>query len=93
MLSKVDYVYTANNVNDSNYAADLMNNQAKANRLNALNGVTSSVLSSESGYTLNINTILSDVDISQLEDKNFYRFKTSADEVVFKAEARGFNCN
>ena len=93
VLSKVDYVYTANNVNDSNYAAELMNNQTKANRLNTLNGVTSSVLSSESGYTLNINTILSDVDISQLDDKNFYRFKTSADEVVFKAEARGFNCN
>ena len=92
-LAKVDYKYSATNVTDANYSVELFNKTNKANSLNTLTGITSTVTSTDTGYVFNIIAVLSEADISQLQDKNFFKNKTTANEVVFKTEARGFKCN
>lgn len=93
VLVAVDYTLSASNINDPNYSTELMQKQTQANRLNSLEGISSNLLSSANGYSYTVSVDLSEANISELNDRNYFRNKASAKEVKFKSEARGFTCN
>ena len=93
VLVAVDYTLSATNINDPNYSTELMQKQTQANRLNSLEGISSNLLSSANGYSYTVSVDLSEANISELNDRNYFRNKASAKEVKFKSEARGFTCN
>jgi hypothetical protein len=93
VLVAVDYTLSASNINDPNYSTELMQKQTQANRLNSLEGISSNLLSSANGYSYTVSVDLSEANISELNDRNYFRNKASAKEVKFKSEARGFKCN
>lgn len=91
----ISETYTTSYSNDfsETYNETLTRYNNEAAKLNAYDGVTSSVMSNEQGFTYTYNVDLSKADLSLIGDNNLLKYKSSPSAVKFISEAQGYNCN
>lgn len=78
---------------DSSYNMALQNYQIMATAYDNIEGVSSTIVPLTTGFTFTTIIDLSNADITSLENKNYYNYKTLAKTVKFETESNGFSCN
>jgi len=67
--------------------------QMLAATYNNYEGVSSTIITTETGFTFTSLIDLQNLDITNLENNNYYKYKTEAKTVKFETESNGFSCN
>ncbi len=79
--------------NQSAYQNDLALWQSRVSNYNNIEGVSSSFVTSTNGFVANTVLDLENVKLSNVDNENYYEYKTAAKVVSFEMESRGFSCN
>ena len=85
----VDYPAT----NDINYSNMLQDYQILATTYDNIEGISSTIIPLEAGFTFTAVIDLRSADIKQIENNNYYSYRTEAKIVKFETESNGFSCN
>lgn len=94
-----DYLININDLinypfsNDISYATNLQNYQVLAATYNNYEGVSSTIVTLDTGFTFTTLIDLRSADITSLENNNYYAYRTLAKTVKFETESNGFSCN
>jgi len=92
-LIKETFTYSMSNDLSDLYNQMLTKYTQDASRYNAVDGVTSSVLSNEQGFTFTYSVNPAQTDLTSLSDNNLFASKTKPSVVKFITEAQGLKCN
>lgn len=80
----------------SNNALDYQNNlslwQNRVGTYNNMSGVTSTILDNGGSFVASTNLNLKEVNLSNIDNKNYYAYETLAKVVSFELNSSGFTC-
>lgn len=82
-------------LSQTEYAADLATYRQKSAAYGLYNGISSSIVDAEDGFTLAIKIDSSTVsleDLKEMDNRGFYKGDTLAKEIAFEMAARGYTC-
>lgn len=94
-----DYLISINDLinypfeNNITYANNLQNYQILAATYNNYDGVSSTIVTLDTGFTFTTLIDLRTADITGLENNNYYAYRTLSKTVKFETESNGFSCN
>ena len=80
-------------MSSTNYNTSLNNYQSKVNNYKQIEGVEASLITNQTGYTVDITLDLEKVDLSKINEKYYYAFREDAKVINYEMPAYGFTCN
>lgn len=92
-LTKISNIVNEPYSSDIAYTTDLQQYQVLAATLNNYEGVSSTLINNETGFTYTTLIDLRTANIVEIENNNFYEYRTLAKVVKFETESNGFTCN
>lgn len=92
-LTEIKHTVTNNNIQSEDYSRNYNLHRNKISSYKNIEGVSSTFNGDATGYTATIIIDLSKTDLSKLNDKYYYGYKTLPKEVNFEMQAYGFTCN
>lgn len=92
-LTKINHKIVDNDISNENYNINLNNYQSKVNNYKEITGVEASFTSNLTGYTVDINLDLAKVDLSKINEKNYYAYHRAAKVIFYEMPTNGFTCN
>ncbi len=78
--------------NSDTYSMALQSYQVLAATYNNYEGVSSTLITSETGFTYTTLIDLRNADIKNIENNNYYNYRAQAKTVKFETESNGFSC-
>lgn len=91
-LTNINHVLKYLNTN-SDYIITLQSYQTLAATNNNYPGVSSTLITSETGFVYTTLIDLQKNDLSLLNNNNYYKYKTKAKTVKFETESNGYSCS
>lgn len=79
--------------NDITYTTNLQSYQVMAATYNNYEGISSTLINNETGFTFTTLIDLQNADITALDNNNYYDYRTLSKVVKFETESNGFSCN
>jgi len=84
--------YTRNG-SELDYQQDLSLWQERVANYNNIEGISGTFFTTDTGFIVNIALDLENVQMSRVDNDNYYEYETLAKIVDFEMESRGFSCN
>ena len=79
--------------NDVSYTTNLQSYQVMSATYNNYEGVSSTLINNETGFTFTTLIDLRNADIKDLDNKNYYDYRTISKIVKFETESNGYSCS
>lgn len=92
-LININDVVDYPNTQDMDYSNTLQDYQILATTYNNIAGISSTIVPLETGFTFTAVIDLRTADIKNLENNNYYNYRTEAKIVKFETESNGYSCN
>lgn len=92
-LNNISDVVTYPYSNDITYTTNLQSYQVMAATYNNLKGVSSTLINNETGFTYTSLIDLRNANLKELDNDNYYDYRTISKVVKFETESNGFSCN
>ncbi len=92
-LNEIKHTINNNNVNDSNYYQDYTSYKNKSEVYNKYDGVTSTFNGTVNGFTAIFSLNLGSVNMENITDNYYFKYKEVPKVVKFEMGTYGFNCS
>lgn len=91
-LVDINHTITNNDVNNENYYANYSTFQNKVTTYNNMEGISATFTGTINGYKAIFAINLAKVNLTKLDEKYYYSYKTIPKEVKFEMESYGYIC-